>query len=130
AWEVPVAPFQIPQQAPSIVRADGSFDRRSGSEPCAPARELRLAGEDAEVLDGIKDVEIAKHRAEHGINERETVTVEPRCRQRAGLEPAKPTFELSPLGVEGCRVGRGVKSPDIVEDGRTVFDQGAVLGAS
>jgi hypothetical protein len=92
-------------------------------------RDLRLLRQDAEIIDGVEDVEIAKHRPENGIDERELRAVEPGAAIEALLYPGKALGKKLALRLERGLGRSGVEAPDVAEDRRAELDRGAVLGA-
>jgi hypothetical protein len=72
-----------------IIRAHRAGDGSARRKLRAPALDLRLLRQDAEIIDGVEDIEIAKHRAENGIDERELRAAEPGTTVEALLDPAE-----------------------------------------
>src|SRR5258708_10934932 len=88
-----------------IIGAHSGAHRWPRRERLAPARKLRLAGENSEVGDLVERIEIAQHRTEHSIDQRKTVPVKPWRGREARLDPRKSLLELDCLGFE-CRFVR------------------------
>src|SRR4029077_17127765 len=60
-----------------IIGAHGRAHRWPRRKRLAPALKIWLACENSEVGDVIEHIEIAEHRAEHGINQRKVFAVKP-----------------------------------------------------
>src|SRR4051794_21835339 len=118
---------EVAQQRP-VVGAHRRAHRRTSRQAVAPTRGLWLVGQNTEIADLIKGVEIADHRAEHGIDEGELFAVKPGRRNEALLQPCKALLELGDFGLEGPLVLCGIESRDIIEHGRAEFDPAAMLG--
>src|ERR1700751_5438206 len=112
-----------------IIRAHRTADRSARRKVRAPVRDLRLLRQDAEIIDGVEDVEIAKHRPENGIDERELRAVEPGAAIEALLYPGKALAKKLALRLERGLGRSGVEAPDVAQDRRAELDRGAVLGA-
>jgi predicted MFS family arabinose efflux permease len=91
---------------------------------------LGFRAEDAEIADPVEGVEVAEHRGEDGIDQRERLAVEPGCRHETALEPGETLRQLLAFRLEDRGVRGGIEGPDVVQDGRAELDQAAMLGAA
>src|SRR5581483_1680881 len=112
-----IPPLQEITQQRRVIGADGSAYRWTRSKRGAPACELWLLRQDAKVADPVEHVEIAKHRAEDGVDQRERFAIEPRRGRNARLKPRKTRLELGRFGLEGSFIGCRIKPSDVVEHG-------------
>src|SRR5438552_1056252 len=100
-----------------MIGTDGARDRRALGERVAPARELRLVGQNAKVANIVEHVEITEYRAKRRIDQREVFAVEPWRRADARFEPRKLVLQRARLGLE-CRLVLGaVEAGDIIQHG-------------
>ena len=124
-----LAPGDEIAQSCWIVRRYRRGDRWAHLQRLAPAGELRLAGQDAEILDHVEDIEIAEDRAEGRIDEMEGLAVEPGIGLHPPLEPGEALGEILPLLLEGFPIRRSIEAPDIGKHDACEFDPGAMIGA-
>jgi len=61
--------------------------------PCANAQ-LRLARKNPKVGNSVEHIEIAKHRREHRVDQREAFAVKTMARRNARFKPRKSALEL------------------------------------
>src|SRR5947199_6249363 len=88
---------------PRRVIADDRLAHRSPRrQRLPPSRKLRFAGENPEIGNEIERVEVAKHRAEYGIDKGEILSVKPRPGKKPALQPFELRSELAEL-VRECR---------------------------
>src|SRR4051794_11699192 len=111
-----------------VVSADSGTHRWPRREVFPPACDRRLSGQNTEIADLVKGIEIAEHGTEHGVDEREFFAVEPGRRDEALLQPRNALLELGDFRVERRLILGGIETRDIVEHGRAEFDPAAVLG--
>ena len=91
-----IPPVQEVAQQHRIVGADGGAHRRPRRQRLSPARKLRFAGQYSKVGDAVEHIEIAEYRAEHRIDQREILAIEPRRCRNARLEPRKTLLRAAP----------------------------------
>src|SRR5262249_10837896 len=118
---------EIAQQR-RIIGTDGAAHRWPRRQILAPLRELRLAGQNAEIADLVEDVEIAEHRPEHRIDQRKPFAVEPRPSDPL-LAKRDFLLKLCSLRLQGRLILGGIETGDIVEHGGAELDPAAMLGA-
>jgi len=68
------------------VRRDGGADGRPRRQRLSPRGDFRLAAKDAEISDAVEDVEIAEHRTEYRVHQRERAV----CRTGGSTHRAGP----------------------------------------
>ena len=76
-----------------------------------------LASQNAEIADGVEDIEIAEHRAEHRIHQREARPVEIPPRAKPRLDLIEPRSQDPDLRRKCCWIRRPVEPCDVVQNG-------------
>src|SRR5262249_50182679 len=117
------AAFDEVAQQCRIIAADGRFDLCPRCQAFAPARELRLARQNAEIADRVEHIEIAEHRPKDRVDQREALTIEPWTND-ARFQPCETLLELRGLGLEDRFVRRRVEPGNIIKDRGAEFDEG------
>src|SRR5436190_14544602 len=89
-----IPPLQeVPKQR-RVLRAHGAAHRWPRRKRLAPARQLRLVGENSKIGDLIEHIEVAKHRTVDRIHQRKRFSVEPWCGGDTPLQPREALPEL------------------------------------
>jgi hypothetical protein len=93
-----------------------------------------FAGENSELADPIENVEIAKDRTKHRIDERKSLAVKVRAGAKAHFKPCLKPFEFISQGCgllhKGRFIGRAIKSGNVVKHSGSKLDPGAMFGAA